>query len=73
METWKEERLTERGHYYKYHSDPYKSKTHLPYGIKETFDMEKWTYNFGPTQFIRYLFFEKGKLTKIELGKRGFH
>ncbi|KJS31479.1 MAG: hypothetical protein VR64_11875 [Desulfatitalea sp. BRH_c12] len=33
--------------------------------------MERWTYNPGSTQFIRYLFFQNGKLIRIETGEKG--
>lgn len=34
--------------------------------------VDEWTYNFGPTRFLRILKFENGKLTDIETGDRGF-
>lgn len=34
--------------------------------------VDEWTYNFGPTRFMRILRFENGKLVKIETGNRGF-
>ena len=34
--------------------------------------IERWTYNFGPTQFIRYLRFENGVLKKITIGEYGY-
>ncbi len=33
--------------------------------------MERWTYNFGSTRLIHYLYFKNGKLIKIETGERG--
>lgn len=33
--------------------------------------MERWTYNFGSTRFIRYLEFQNGKLIRIETGDKG--
>jgi Protein of unknown function (DUF2845) len=33
--------------------------------------MERWTYNFGPTKFIRYLDFENDKLIRIKTGDKG--
>ena len=34
--------------------------------------IEEWTYNFGPTKFIRYLLFEDGRLVNISTGDYGF-
>lgn len=34
--------------------------------------VEEWTYNFGPTQFMRILRFENGELVKIRDGDYGF-
>lgn len=33
--------------------------------------MERWTYNFGATRLIHYLYFQNGKLIKIETGDKG--
>lgn len=32
---------------------------------------QMWTYNFGPTQFIRHLYFIDGRLQRIKTGPRG--
>lgn len=34
--------------------------------------VEEWTYNFGPSMFIRILTFENGRLVEIETGDYGF-
>lgn len=34
--------------------------------------VEEWTYNLGPTMFIRILRFENGRLVKIETGDYGY-
>jgi hypothetical protein len=34
--------------------------------------VEEWLYNRGRQEFLRLLRFENGKLTKIEIGNRGF-
>lgn len=34
--------------------------------------IEIWTYNLGPTQFIRYLTFRNGKLIDIKTGGYGY-
>ena len=33
--------------------------------------VEQWTYDFGPNQFIRVLFFENNRLMRIETGGYG--
>ena len=43
-----------------------------PFLVKEQVRIEEWTYNLGPTQFIRYLRFENGILTRISTGDKGF-
>ena len=39
-----------------------------PMLIKGPILVELWTYDFGPTRFIRYLHFENSRLVKIETG-----
>lgn len=34
--------------------------------------IEEWTYNPGPTQFLRILEFENGRLVEVRTGERGF-
>jgi Protein of unknown function (DUF2845) len=34
--------------------------------------IDEWTYNFGPTKFLRILKFENGELVDVETGDRGF-
>jgi hypothetical protein len=34
--------------------------------------IEEWTYNLGPTQFLRTLVFENGDLVEMRIGDRGF-
>ena len=43
-----------------------------PFLVEEYVEIEEWTYNLGPTFFIRYLTFENGKLVLIETGDYGF-
>lgn len=33
---------------------------------------ERWTYNFGPSTFLKKVIIENGEITAIELGDRGF-
>jgi len=39
---------------------------------KEYVTIEEWQYNLGRNQFMRYLRFENGKLTKIVTGDYGY-
>jgi hypothetical protein len=39
---------------------------------KELVTIEEWEYNFGGTQFIRYLRFENGRLRRITTGDYGY-
>jgi hypothetical protein len=43
-----------------------------PYLAVEDILIEEWTYNLGPTRFIRYLIFENGRLVDIKTGDYGF-
>ena len=35
-------------------------------------EVEEWTYNFGPSRFVRTLTFRNGKLSTIESGRYGW-
>lgn len=63
------------GEYYYYLRRNSRSKDpgHLPFFKKEIVDIEEWTYNFGPTKFIQYLFFENGRLMRIDQGEKGYY
>ncbi len=43
-----------------------------PLLVEELVEIEEWTYNLGPTSFIRYLIFENGRLVDIITGDYGF-
>jgi hypothetical protein len=43
-----------------------------PFLVEEEMMIEEWTYNLGPTRFIRYLTFENGRLVRITTGDYGF-
>jgi hypothetical protein len=43
-----------------------------PFLVKVPVKLERWYYNFGPTQLIHYLKFRNGKLVKITTGERGY-
>ena len=47
-----------------------KERYQLPKLIKGPILVERWTYNFGSNQFIRYLYFQNGELYKIERGDK---
>jgi len=72
IEPWQEERI-KKDHYYSY--DHYRSYEGYrePFLVKEYVRIEEWTYNLGPTSFIRYLLFENGRLRKINLGDKGYY
>ena len=40
--------------------------------MKEEVRIEEWTYNLGPTRFVRYLRFENGILDAIRNGDKGY-
>ena len=42
------------------------------YGQRTYVTVEEWTYNLGPSRFMRLLRFENGKLKKLETGGYGF-
>ncbi len=46
-------------------------RLYKPQIIKQVVKFERWTYNFGPQQFIRYLEFKDGVLDKIKTGDKG--
>ena len=72
VESWEEERI-KKDRYYSYeHDSPYKGYRE-PFLVKEFVRIEEWTYNRGPTTFIRYLLFENGRLKKITLGDKGYY
>ena len=41
-------------------------------GVEVPVWIETWTYDPGPTQFIRYLHFEDDVLMNITTGRRGY-
>lgn len=40
--------------------------------VEEKVERERYIYNLGGTQFIRYLTFENGRLVRIDTGEYGF-
>ena len=41
-------------------------------GEAVTVRIELWTYDFGPNQFLRFVRFEDGKVTRVETGSYGY-
>ncbi|BCR03899.1 hypothetical protein DESUT3_09680 [Desulfuromonas versatilis] len=60
VDTW-EERRRERIYYFGHWYPDYRLVV-----------VEEWTYNFGPSLFMRTLTFENGRLVEIETGDYGF-
>ena len=53
----------------KYAEDAY-GRFKAPYLLKSPINKEIWTYQFGPNRLPYYLYFYKGRLTRIESGRR---
>jgi Protein of unknown function (DUF2845) len=53
--------------FYDYKEERYK----LPKLVLGPLHMERWTYDLGSNQFIRYLLFRNGELINIETGEKG--
>jgi hypothetical protein len=74
VEAWEEQRV-QRDFGLRREFDP-KNRRYTwdrePFLVKEMVRIEEWTYNLGSTQFIRYLRFENGILTKMWTGDKGF-
>ena len=72
IEVWE----VERGRKRHYKSPPSPDTTHgtsgKSYSSKVHVAVEEWMYNRGRQKFLRLLRFENGRLTKIEIGNRGF-
>jgi len=67
LEEWEEGRNTVISEYYDYEKERYILPRFIPGPIR----MERWTYNFGSTRLIHYLYFKNGKLHRIETGDKG--
>ncbi len=70
VKSWQEKRIRDEYLYYHYKS---RKKSHPYYPATDSVSLEEWTYNFGPTVFIRYLLFENGRLKEITLGDKGHY
>lgn len=49
-----------------------REKYREPLFVEVYVEVEEWTYNLGPTNFIRYLTFENGRLADIDVGEYGY-
>lgn len=74
IESWEEERIQrDFGVRREYDSRAGRYNWYrAPFLVKEKVRIEEWTYNPGPTEFIRYLRFENGILTNVSTGDKGF-
>ncbi len=71
VDFWEEDRI-ERVFGYSYSDDSYYLGTRIPTAVVVRVPIEEWTYNPGPTQFIRILKFENNRLISIETGNYGY-
>ena len=51
----------------------YLLRGHLYYGEEEVVDVENWTYNFGPSKFMRRVRFVDGIVDDVETLDYGYH
>ena len=67
LDEWEEGQNTVISQYYDYEKDRYI----LPRFIPGPIHVERWTYNFGSTRLIHYLYFKNGQLYRIDTGDKG--
>ena len=67
VQRWEEDPNSYISQIYDYELERYR----LPKLVKGPIRMERWTYDLGSNRFIRYLYFQNGRLYKIEAGKKG--
>jgi hypothetical protein len=67
----RERREISRDQYMRQFYDYKNERFILPKMTLGPIQMERWTYNFGSNQFIRYLYFRNDDLIKIETGDKG--
>jgi hypothetical protein len=73
VDAWMEERIARDFYYPAFSKCPWPRNAYrIPAFVKEHVRVEVWTYNFGPTQFIRLLRFENGMLKDISRGGYGY-
>ena len=68
---WEEERIMRDFRHPFYDENDYEWGRE-PFLVKTPIKVERWHYNFGPTQLIHYLRFRNGTLIKITTGERGY-
>ncbi len=61
--------LFHSGELYRYRD---REKYREPLFVDEEILIEEWTYNLGPTRFMRFLIFENSRLADILTGDYGF-
>jgi hypothetical protein len=66
IQRWEKDRDTWVSKYYNYQTERYEA----PELIKGPIQMERWTYDFGPTRLKHVLLFERDKLIRIESGDK---
>lgn len=72
VEIWDEERI-KRDFFQPFERDLSEAeRARVPFLVREHVRVEEWTYNPGPTSFMRYLRFENGRLTRIRTGDYGY-
>jgi len=67
IDHWEEDHNSYISQIYDYDKEQYIK----PKLIKGPTLMERWTYNMGSNKFIRYLYFQNGELTKMEMDEKG--
>jgi hypothetical protein len=67
IDQWKEYHNGSMTQIYDYKNERYIAPQEVPNPIL----MQRWTYNLGENQFIRYLYFQDGELIRIKTGDRG--
>ncbi|NLI82214.1 MAG: DUF2845 domain-containing protein [Deltaproteobacteria bacterium] len=71
QDAWEEDRI-DRAFGYSYPDDSGTYGTRVPTAVVVRVIIEEWTYNLGPSQFIRILRFENNRLASIETGEYGY-
>lgn len=67
LDAWEERRNAVISEYYDHERERYI----LPHILPDPIRWERWTYNFGSTRLIHYLYFRNGQLHRIETGGKG--
>jgi hypothetical protein len=67
LEEWEERQNAVISEYY----DNVRERYIMPRILPDPIRWERWTYDFGSTRLIHYLYFRNGELHRIETGDRG--